>query len=127
MMQSSNGDAGIVEVPKEIWQYHKSVTLTIDIFFVNGISHFVKLSFRICVLSVTHLSNRKIPTIFAVLRVMHNYYLQQSFQIGFVKGDGEFKPLEDRMLELYGGRILNLASANEHVPEIEQKIHVTKE
>ena len=31
------------------------------------------------------------------------------------------------MLELYGGPILSLASANEHVPEFEQKICVIKE
>ena len=57
---------------------------------------------------------------------MHNYYLQCGFQIVFMKGDSEFKSLEDRMLELYGGPILNLVSANEHVPEIEWKIHVIK-
>ena len=45
----------------------------------------------------------------------------------FEKGDGEFKPLENRISELYGGPILNLAGANEHVPEIEHKIRVIKE
>ena len=46
----------------------------------------------------------------------------------FIKGDGEFKPLEDLIqLELYGGPKMNLASANEHVPEIERKIRVIKE
>ena len=76
---------------------------------------------------MAYLSNRKIPTIFDVLRSMHNYYLQHGFQIVFVKGDSEFNPLEDRMSELYGGPILNLASANEKVPVIEWKIHVIKE
>ena len=41
------------------------------------------------------------------------------------KGDGEFKSLQDLIQsELYGGPTLNLASANEHVPEIERKIRV---
>ena len=84
------------------------------------------LSLQICFLSLTLLSNRKIPTIFAALRAMHNYYLQRGFQIVFVKGDGEFKPLEDRMSELYGGPILNLASANEHVTETEWNIRGIK-
>ena len=85
----------IIEVPKEIWTLHKRVTLVIDIFFVNGIPYFATLSLRICFLSVTHLSNRKIPSIFKALKNMHNYYLQRGFQIVFIKGDGEFKPLED--------------------------------
>ena len=58
---------------------------------------------------------------------MHNYYLQRGFQIVFIKGDGEFKPLVDKMSELYGAPKLNLSSANEHVPEIERKIRVIKE
>ena len=117
----------IVVVPKEIRQVHKRVTLSIDIFFVNGVPYFATLSLHLCYLTVTHLSNRKIPTIFAALKAMHNYYLQRGFQIVFVKGDGEFKPLEALMSELYGGPTLNLASANEHVPDIERKIRVIKE
>ena len=65
---------------------------------------------------MTHLSKRKIPTIFAVLRAMHNYYLQRDFQIVFVKGDGEFKPIEYRMSDLFGSWILSLVNAYEHVP-----------
>ncbi len=39
----------------------------------------------------------------------------------FIKGDGEFEPLDGMMSELYG------APANEHVPKIERKIWVIKE
>ena len=46
----------------------------------------------------------------------------------FIKGDGEFKPLQDLIRsELYGGPTLNLVSANEHVPKIKRKIRVIKE
>jgi hypothetical protein len=58
---------------------------------------------------------------------MCSYYLQQVFQIVFIKGDGEFAPLEAWMATVYGVLMLNLVSANEHVPEIEQKIWVIKE
>jgi hypothetical protein len=118
----------VVEVPKEIRRLHKRVTLCIDIFFVNGIPYFATLSMKICFLSVTHLSNRKIPTIFKALKAMHNYYLQRGFQIVFIKGDGEFKPLKDLVeSELFGGPTMNLTSANEHEPTIERKIRVIKE
>jgi hypothetical protein len=74
-----------------------------------------------------HMINQKIVTIFKALKAMHNFYLQREFQIVFIKGDGEFKPLEEFMLELYGAPRLNLTSANKHMPEIECKISVIKE
>ncbi len=58
---------------------------------------------------------------------MCGYYLQQGFQAVFIKGDGKFTPLEAWMATVYGAPKLNLASANEHVPEIERKIWVIKE
>ncbi len=82
---------------------------------------------QICFLPVTHLQNRKIDTIFRALKAMHNFYLQRSFQIVFIKGDGEFKPLDGMTSKLYGAPKLNLSSANEHVPEIDRKIWVIKE
>ena len=45
----------------------------------------------------------------------------------FIKADREFKPLEEMMHEKYGSPKLNLASANEHVPDIERQIRVVKE
>jgi hypothetical protein len=65
----------VIEVPKEIRQLHERVTLTIDIFFVSGVPYFVTLSLRICFLSVMHLQNQKIDTIFRALKAMQNFYL----------------------------------------------------
>jgi hypothetical protein len=48
--------------------------------------------------------------------------LQKGFQITTVTGDGEFEPMQELMNELPGTPPLNLASANEHEPYIEQKI-----
>jgi hypothetical protein len=76
---------------------------------------------------VTHPQNWKIKTIFRALKAMHNFYLQCSFQIVFIKGDGEFMPLDGMMSKLYGAPKINLSSANKHVPEIERKIWVIKE
>ena len=84
----------VIEIPKEIRELHKMVTLAIDIFFVNKIPFFLTHSLVICFLLVTHLSNRKALTIFQALKAMCNYYLQQGFQVVFIKGDGEFAPLQ---------------------------------
>jgi hypothetical protein len=111
----------VIEIPKEIRELHK-VTFTIDIFFVNKIPFFLTHSLVICFLSVTHMSNRKALTIFHALKAMCNYYLQRGFQVVFIKGDGEFAPLQAWMDMAYGAPQLNLGSANEHVPEAEGKI-----
>jgi hypothetical protein len=58
---------------------------------------------------------------------MCSYYLQQGFQIVFIKGDEKFAPFKAWMARVYGAPKLNLASANKHVPEIERKIWVIKE
>lgn len=117
----------VIEVPKEIRELHKRVTLTIDIFFVNNVPFFATYSLVICFLSVTHLSDRKASTIFTALQHMCNYYLQRGYQVVFIRGDGEFAPLDEKMSLLYGAPKLNLASAHEHVPEIERRIRVIKE
>ena len=80
-----------------------------------------------CFVLATHLSNRKALTIFNALKSMCNYYLQQGFQIVFIKGNGEFSPLEVWMAMVYGALAPNLVSANEHIPKIEQKNRVINE
>ena len=117
----------VIAILQEFQEIHKRVTLTIDIFFINANPFLATYSLNICFLSVTHMENRKADTIFKALKSMHNYYLQQGFSSVFIKADGEFKPLEPMMSLLYGALRINLSSANEHMPEIEQRIWVIKE
>jgi hypothetical protein len=58
---------------------------------------------------------------------MYQYYLQRGFHITAVHADGEFAPLKTLIEAMSGGPMFNLASANEHVPEIERRIWVVKE
>jgi hypothetical protein len=58
---------------------------------------------------------------------MYQYYLQRGFHITTVHADGEFAPLKTLIEAMPGGPMVNLASANEHVPEIERRIRVVKE
>jgi len=112
----------VIEIPKEIWELHKDVTLTIEKKIGKKIPFFVTYSLVICFVLVTHLSKRKALTIFNTLKSMCNYYLHRDFQVVFIKGDGEFAPLEVWIATLYGAPTLNLASANEYVPKIEWKV-----
>ena len=53
--------------------------------------------------------------------------MHRGFCITTVHSDGEFAPLQAPVAALPCGPMINLASANEHVPEIKQKIRVVKE
>jgi hypothetical protein len=116
-----------VKVPKELLKLHKEVFLITDIFFVNKIPFFLTLSQNICVTDVNHLADRTILQIFKAFKEIYQYYLQRGFHITTVHADGEFAPLKTLIEAMPGGPMVNLASANEHVPEIERRIQVVKE
>jgi hypothetical protein len=116
-----------VKVPKELLKIHKEVFLTTDIFFVNKITFFLTLSQNICFTAVNHLADRTVPKKFKAFKEMYQYYLQCGFHITTVHADGEFSPLKTLIEAIPGGPMVNLASANEHVPEIERRIRAVKE
>jgi hypothetical protein len=116
-----------VKVPMELMKLHKDVFLTTYIFFVNKIPLFLTLSRKICFTTVNHLADRTVPQIFKAFKDMYQYYLQRGFHINTVHTYGEFAPLKPLIESMPGGPMVNLASANEHVPDIERRIRVVKE
>jgi hypothetical protein len=116
-----------VKVPTELMKLHSEVFLTADIFFVNKIPSFLTHSRKICFMAVNHLANQTVPTLFAAFKEIHQYYLQRGFRITILHVDGEFAPLKTLIDAMPSGPVVNLASANEHVPEIERRIRVVKE
>jgi hypothetical protein len=116
-----------VKFPMELMKLHKEVFLTTDIFFFNKIPFFLTLSRKICFTAVNHLADRTVPQIFKAFKEMYQYYLHRGFHIKMVHADGEFVPLKPLIETMPGGPMVNLASANEHVPEIERRIRVVKE
>jgi hypothetical protein len=116
-----------VKAPMDTMKLHKEVSLTTDIFFVKNIPFFLTLSRKICCTAVTHLVDRTVPQIFKAFKEIYQYYLQRGFHIKTVHADGEFAPLKPLIESMTGGPKVNLASANEHVPEIKWRIRVVKE
>jgi hypothetical protein len=116
-----------IKVPKELLKLHQEVFLTANIFFANKIWFFLTISRKICFTAVNHLANRTVPHIFKAFKEIYQYYLQQGFRITVLHADGEFVPLKLLIESMPGGPMVNLASANKHVPEIERRIRVVKE
>jgi hypothetical protein len=68
------------------------------------------------------------PTIFKAFKEIFQYYLQRGFRITVLHVDAEFAPLKTMIETMPSCPIMvNLASANKHVPEIERRIRVVKE
>jgi hypothetical protein len=116
-----------VKVPFDLLKLHKEVFLTTDIFFVNNNPFFLTLSRKIMYTAVSHLTDRTVPHIFKAFKQIYQFYLQRGFRIVVVQADGEFAPLKPLIESVPGGPQVNLASANNHVPEIECWIRVVKE
>jgi hypothetical protein len=116
-----------VKVPLELMKLHKEVFLTTDIFFVNNISFFLTLSRKIIFTAINHLVDRTVPQILKAFKEIYQYYLQCGFHITVVHADSEFAPLKPLIEYIPGGPVVNLASANKHVLEIECRIQVVKE
>ena len=95
-------------------------------FSVNKIPFILTLSQKICFTAVNHIANRTLPQIFAAFKEIYQYYLHRGFCITTVHSDGKFAPLQALVASLPGGPMINLASAKNHVPEIERKIRVVK-
>jgi hypothetical protein len=109
-----------VKVPVELLKLHKEVYITANLFFVNKIPFFLVLSRKICFTATNHLVDRTVPQIFMAFKEIYQYYLQRGFRITTVHADEEFAPLKVLIESLPGGPFINLASPDEHVPEIKR-------
>jgi hypothetical protein len=69
-------------------------------------------------MAFNHLADRTVPQIFKAFKDMYQYYLHRGFHITTVHANIEFAPLKPLIEYMPGGPMVNLASANEHVPEI---------
>ena len=114
-----------VRLPATIQEHYREVTLACDIMYVNKIPFLMSISRHIRFGTAQHITNQKGTTIFTGIRAIHQVYLQRGFRIRNAFMDGQFEPLRGNLAEL--GIVLNTASNDEHVPEIERQICTVKE
>ena len=114
-----------VTLPPTIQQHYQDVTLACDIMYVNKVPFLMSISRHIRFGTAQHIKNQQGVTIFNGIRAVHQIYLQRGFRIRNAFMDGQFEPLRGNLAEL--GILLNTASNDEHVPEIERQIRTVKE
>ena len=70
-----------IKIPKDIANIKKTLFLTADIFFVNGIPFFISLSRKIDFTGVIRLKVRAEAIIFDAFKTVFRFYLRRGFRI----------------------------------------------
>ena len=121
----------LTPVPAEIYATHPTITLVIDIFYVNSMAFFVTQSRNYKFGTVEHVLSRNIKTINKALTQVINLYHSRGLRVVEVNGDPEFEalrvPLANTMAKYETPVNLNTSGENDHVPEIERGIRTRKE
>jgi hypothetical protein len=125
--QTQLGGKGLHESPRGVVETAQSGFLESRHFLCQQDSFFLTLSCKICFTTVNHLADRTVPQIFKAFKEIYQYYLHRGFRITMVHADKVFVPLTTLIESIPGGPMANLASSNEHVPEMERQIRVVKE
>ena len=106
-------------------QRYKNVTLAIDVMKVNKIPFFVTISTEIKLGTSEVLQGMSNARLLASLKKVYKAYRMRGFRITHIKADGEFEPMRGDIADMKA--LLNTASRDEHVPEIERQIRTLKE
>ena len=116
----------VVEVPQDLIEAHKYVTLCVDIMFVQGLAFLVTISIDLKFRTVEYLPSRTSRDIYAALDNVFRKYNKGGFEIRIVRTDPEFTSIEEEVMDKNNIR-LNPAAAEAHVHEIERSNRTTKE
>jgi hypothetical protein len=115
----------LIAVSSETLQANQNVSLCGDAFFVNRIPFFTSISRDINFTTIEIIPTMTVKQLVAATRHVNTLYNNHGFCVETAMVDSEFAPSKADLLEM--GIILNITSANEHVPEIERRIRVIKE
>ena len=108
-------------VPEHILHHHQTITLCVDIMFVNQVPFMISISRNIKFITVEPIANRQSNTLKKALSSILQLYEHRGFKIGTVMTDNEFEHLRPSF------PMLNTCAAGDHVPDVERCIRTIKE
>jgi len=112
-------------LPMDLPDEHRSVTLSVDILFVNKIPFLVCHGGPVNHLYVHRLRNRTKSEIAKKLKIIKSKYSGRGFAINVVHGDNEFN--HETIMSVFPSAIIEICGANEHVPVVERSIRTIKD
>jgi hypothetical protein len=117
--------ANYVEIPMEILDMNKAVTIAADVMFVNGLPFVVTISRKIKFTTTEYVPSRSRSNIVkSIIKIVY-LYKTRGFNPNTALMDREFECMRDELLT--HGMNLNTMTASEHVPDVERQIIVLKE
>jgi hypothetical protein len=114
------------EVPKELIDAQKNVTLCVDIMFLDEVAFLVTVSKYIKYITLRFLEDQKSGTIMKALQHVFTTYKAAGFAIKEVHCDRGFVTLESDIEREFDAKV-NLTAAQEHQPDIERTLRNIKE
>lgn len=112
-------------LPPHIADHYTNITLCIDIMFVNKIPFLTTISRHINFRTVGLLRSQQAKNITNELIKILALYRQHGFRVEMIMANNEFWTIKPFLADK--GISINVASADEHVPDVERSIRVIKE
>ena len=112
----------IMQLPKELYDDLKHVTLCADFHYVNGVCVFHTISRTINYRTVSFPLSRSAQSIANEMKEVYQKYNARGFKITEVHADKEFEKAENDLLPVR----LRVCGVDDHVPEVERSIQTQK-
>ncbi|KAL7487947.1 hypothetical protein ACHAW6_013525 [Cyclotella cf. meneghiniana] len=115
----------VYNVPLQVMQQYRNVTLSADIMKVNTIPFLMTISRHIRFGSAGKLDNMKNSTILKHFKTIIAVYSVCGFNVTIVMVDNQFESMRGDLADL--GALINVVSHDKHVPDIKQFNQTIKE
>ena len=103
-----------VDVPPDVLDSNKDITLSADILFVNRIPFYATIRRHTKFTTVEAIPSQKLPQIIKSTQSVIDLYSQRGFKVTTTLMDGEFIPMRRELTSMNVHP--NFATTNEHVP-----------
>ena len=123
--QSPQVRTHIHNIPMQIMQQYKYVTISADIMKVTGIPFLMTISRHIKFGSAGKLDNMKNSHIIKHFKALIGTYVTRGFRVTIILADNQFKSMRGSLVDLHAQ--LQITSCDEHVPECERFNRTIKE
>ena len=115
-------ETDIIQLPKELFDDLKNVTLGVDFHYVNGVAVFHSITRRIGYRTVSFPLSRSATSIIDEMRKIFKVYNARGFRITEVHADKEFEKVQNDVLPAN----MRICGVDDHVPEIERSVQTQK-
>ena len=82
--KSDGVEIDLIQIPRDFYELHKFLTLTVDVMFVNGIAFLTTLSRKVIFLTIKHIPSHTAAHISSSLTKIVNIYKRGGFRVIFI-------------------------------------------